>query len=154
MNVITSFAVDGRLRAFYLIKSLFTTFGFYTLTINQRQCKSKLNLIFTGLFGASVLMESVPCIAGILVLFSTDVCSVLAGISSGKDLIENEKFLRFCRGNIEGVRIIGTGVISCEVMLDAFVFFQMVRYQKYIKTVEQERSNLNYYTGKERIALP
>ena len=146
------FAVGGRLKAFYLMKSFFTAFGFYSL--NQKS--SKMNLIFTGLFGASVLMESIPCVAGILVLFSGDVCSVLAGISgdSIKNQIENEEFLKFCRNNIETVRFIGSAVIVTEVLLDSFIFVKMVEYQKYLKKVEREKLTLNYYTGKERIAIP
>ena len=150
MNILTSFAVGGRLRAFYLVKSLFTAFGFYTLSNKQQNVK--MNMIFTGLFGASVIVESIPCLAGILVLFSRDVCSVLAGISGTP--AESEDFLKFCRRNIDTVRVIGTSVIVSEVIFDAFVFFHMVRYQKYMKHVQTERSRLNYYTGKDRIAIP
>ena len=146
------FAVGGRLKAFYLVKSLFTAFGLYSL--NKKD--SKMNLIFTGLFGASVLIESIPCVAGILLLFSGDVCSVLSGIGSDsiKNQIENEEFLKFCRKNIETVRIMGSAVIVTEILLDTFMFINMVEYQRYLKKVERERSSLNYYTGKDRIEIP
>ena len=152
MNVFTMMAVSGgRLKFVYFIKSIFTSLGFYTLT-NPKYFKS--NLIFTGLFGASVLMESIPCVAGILVLFSSDVCSVLAGISNGSSMHENEEFLKFCRRNFEGVRVIGSAVIVTEILLDSLVFLQLVQYQRYMKAVQGEKATLNYYNGKERIALP
>lgn len=141
-------AVGGRLKAFYLIKSLFTAFGFYSISKKD----SKMNLIFTGLFGTSVLMESVPCVAGILLLFSGDVCSILAGISSNR--IENEEFLRFCRKNIDMVRFMGSAVIVTEVLLDTLMFMKMVEYQKYLKKIEREKLTLNYYTGKDCIQIP
>ena len=145
------FAVSGRLKVLYLVKSLFTAFGVYS--VSKRD--SKINLIYTGLFGASVLIESIPCVAGMLLLFSGDVCSILAGIGGEiSDQVENnEEFLKFCRNNIETVRIMGSTVIVTEVLLDALVFMQMVGYQKYLKKIERERSSLNYYTGKERIAI-
>jgi hypothetical protein len=145
-------AVSGRLKAFYLVKSLFTAFGFYS--INKQE--SKKNLIFMGLFGASVLMESIPCVAGIILLFSEDACSILSGISGEtiKNQIENEEFLRFCRNNIDMVRFIGSAVIVTEVLLDSFMFIKMVEYQKYLKIIEKEKSSLNYYTGKDRIEIP
>lgn len=108
--------------------------------------------MFTSLFGTSILVESVPCLAGILVLFSHDVCSVLAGISS--EIGESEEFLKFCRENVDGIRLIGSLAIVSEVILDTFMFVQMVRYQKYLKAVQMERNSLNYYTGKDKIALP
>lgn len=150
MNLFTSFAVSGRLRSFYLAKSMFTAFGLYSLN-NQKN--AKMNLIFTGLYGASVLVESVPCIAGILMLFTPDICSVLAGITGDRNA-ESEEFLKFCRKNIDSVRFMGSAVIVSEVLMDSFVFFHLVKYQKYMKAVQEERSSLNYYTGKERIALP
>ncbi len=150
MNLMTAFAVNGRLRTFYLAKTIFTVFGLYSLN-NQKN--TKMNLIFTGLYGASVLIESVPCVAGILVLFSPDICSVLAGIT-GDQTAESEEFMSFCRKNIDSVRFMGSAVIVIEVLLDSFVFFHLVRYQKYMKAAQEERYNLNYYTGKERIALP
>lgn len=149
MNILTAFSVNGRLKSFYLAKSIFTAFGFYTLS-NQKN--TKMNLIFTGLFGATVLMESIPCAAGILVLFSSDICSVLAGISGHRK--ESEEFLRFCRQNLDSIRFMGSAIIVCEVILDSLVFYQLVRYQKYMKAVQEERTSLNYYTGKERIAIP
>lgn len=148
MNLFTMLAVGGRLKSFYLIKSLFTAFGFYSISKKD----SKVNLIFTGLFGATVLMESVPCVAGILLLFSGDVCSILAGISSNR--IENEEFLRFCRKNIDMVRFMGSSVIVTEVLLDTLMFMKMVEYQKYLKKIEREKLTLNYYTGKDRIEIP
>lgn len=146
-------AVGGRLKAFYLVKSIFTAFGVYTMTINGKKSSSMTNMIFTGLFGASVLVEAVPCVAGILVLFSRDVCSVLAGLG-GSNSKENEEFMKFCLGNVETLRFLGTSVIVTELLLDSFVFLQMVQYQKYLKMMEVERATLNYYTGKERIAIP
>ena len=142
-------AVSGKLKAFYLAKSAFTSLGVYTLTNSKH---SNLNMLFTGLFGLSVLIESVPCVAGILVLFSQDICSVLAGISGNPN--ESEQFLKFCRGNIESIRMMGSAVIVGEVIVDAVIFCQMVKYQKYLKAVQRERISLNYYNGKERIALP
>lgn len=155
MNVFTMMAVGGgRLKFFYFIKSIFTSFGFYTLS-DPKHFQS--NLIFTGLFGASVLMESVPCVAGILVLFSRDVCSVLAGIAgdSGSSVVkENEEFLKFCSRNIDSVRAIGSAVIVTEILLDSMIFLQLVQYQRYLRQVHQEKVTLNFYNGKERIALP
>lgn len=148
MNLFTMLAVGGRLKSFYLFKSLFTAFGFYSISKKD----SKMNLIFTGLFGATVLMESVPCVAGILLLFSGDVCSILAGISSNR--IENEEFLRFCRKNIDMVRFMGNAVIVTEVLLDTLMFMKMVEYQKYLKKIDREKLTLNYYTGKDRIEIP
>ena len=156
MNIFTMVAVgNGRLKFFYLIKTFFMSFGFYTLS-DPKHFKS--NMIFTALFGASVLMESIPCVAGILVLFSRDVCSVLAGISNGSSnhntMSESEEFLRFCKRNIESVRGIGTAVIVSEILMDSLVFLQLVQYQRYLRTVQSERTTLNYYNGKERIAIP
>lgn len=153
--MLTMFAVGGRLRAFYLVKSAFTAFGFYSMTAGcgKGKSSSKPNMIFTGLFGVSVLAEAVPCIAGILVLFSRDVCSVLAGIG-GNTLESNEDFMKFCSGNIESVRFLGTALIVTELLLDSLVFLKLVQYQKYLKMLEVERSSLNYYTGKDRIAIP
>lgn len=111
-----------------------------------------MNLLFTSLFGISILVESIPCFAGILVLFSNDICSVLAGLSS--EIGESEDFVKFCRDNIEGIRLGGTFMIVSEVLLDTLMFIQMVKYQKYLQAVQRERINLNYYTGKAKIALP
>jgi hypothetical protein len=150
MNLFTMFAVSGRLQAVYLAKSLFTAFGVYSVSKQD----SKMNFIFTGLFGVSVLMESIPCVAGMLLLFSGDVCSILAGISNVQSSENNEEFLKFCRKNIDTVRFMGSAVIVTEVLLDTLMFMQLVKYQKYLKKIERERSSLNYYTGKERIAIP
>lgn len=144
------FAIGGRLKAIYLVKSLFTAFGIYS--VSKRD--SKVNMIFTGLFGASVLMESIPCVAGMLLLFSGDVCSIFAGISGSEKVESNEEFLQFCRENIEAVRFMGSAVIVAELLLDTLMFMKLVEYQNYLKKIEKERSSLNYYTGKERIAIP
>ena len=135
----------GRLKFFYLIKSMFAFFGLYTLTDSVH---FQSNLIFSVLFGASVLLESIPCVAGILVLFSRDVCSVLAGIKSDSSVKENEEFLKFCRKNVDSVRAIGSAVIVTELLIDSLVFLQLVQYQRYLRQVQQEKTTLNYYNGK------
>ena len=66
----------------------------------------------------------------------------------------NEEFLQFCRENIEAVRFMGSAVIVAELLLDTLMFMKLVEYQNYLKKIEKERSSLNYYTGKERIAIP
>ena len=152
-SLITMLAVGGkRLGGLYLLKAVFMVFG--VMTLQRKRNVSSFNLLFTVLFGVGVVVESVPCIAGILALFTHDICSVLAGLAGGASLDEDEDFLKFCQGNLDAIRLVGSMMISSEVLVDAFMFTQLVRYQKYLKSIQYERNTLNRYTGKERISLP
>lgn len=88
---------------------------------------------------------------GLLLLFSRDICSVLVG--GVNEANSGEKFIRFCRHNLEWIRLLGSSVIVGEVVADTVIFLEMIRYVRYLKEIEIERKTLNYYTGKERISL-
>lgn len=102
------------------------------------------------MFGVFTLLWAAPVIAGVMVLFTRDFCSVLAGSSR----VDAREFLNFCRQNKMTVRLLGTGILVGEMLLDTFVLVQVVKYQRYLRTIVSERHGLTKYHGKERIALP
>ena len=145
-NLLTAFAVDPRTRLIYLGKTALSASGLFSIH------KRSLNgfSAFAVCFGVATLLWSVPVMAGLLVLFSKDVCSVLAGASPSNP----GDFLNYCRNNLTLIRLAGSTFLASEVLLDAFVLFQIVSYQRFLKTVACERSVLQKYHGKERISLP
>lgn len=88
--------------------------------------------------------------AGVLVLYSKDVCSILAGASP----TNTADFINYCRNNLTTIRMFGIAFLASEVIIDAFVLVQVVKYQRFLRAVEGERAVLRRYHGKERIALP
>ncbi len=63
-------------------------------------------------------------------------------------------FLNYCRDNLTMIRLAGSVFLASEVILDAYVLVQIVNYQRYLKSIATERSVLQKYHGKEKIALP
>lgn len=131
---------DGSLQGKSLVKN-------HLLTLQK---STSLFTSFAVMFGVFTLLWAAPVMAGVMILFTQDFCSVLAGSSR----IDAREFLNFCRQNKMAVRLLGTGILVGEMLFDTFVLVQVVRYQRYLKTVSCERQGLTKYHGKERIALP